>query len=175
MQEFNGHRDTYGPKHAIRGNFSPNNFCTIGDFELSDKKPTLADLGLDAPNSAPATTKSWQDVANEEARSANERHCRFCGKLVHVDSMQCAYCKKVIKEDHPLRASQRSLREPWNGAAAVLSFLVPGLGQIFKGHVGRGLMLFIFTLIGYAIFILPGIIIHVLTVLDAGSEKKWLA
>jgi TM2 domain-containing membrane protein YozV len=57
----------------------------------------------------------------------------------------------------------------------VLSFLVPGLGQIFKGHVGRGLMLFTLTLIGYAIFILPGIIIHVLTVLDAGSEKKWLA
>ena len=57
------------------------------------------------------------------------------------------------------------------GIAAVLSFLIPGLGQMYKGRVLRGLLWFVMTVIGYAFFIVPGLCLHLLCVL--GAATKW--
>lgn len=44
-----------------------------------------------------------------------------------------------------------------SGAAAVLSFLISGLGQIYNGHIFKGIMLIIIQLINGALtFILIG-------------------
>lgn len=56
--------------------------------------------------------------------------------------------------------------------AAVLSFFIPGLGQIYKGSIGKGLLLLVVTVIGYALLILPGLVIHLLTVVDAYSGRS---
>jgi len=57
--------------------------------------------------------------------------------------------------------------------AAVLSFLVPGLGYIVKGYVGLGLFWLVCVTIGYFSFIIPGIILHSMCVfLSADLDKQ---
>jgi len=51
--------------------------------------------------------------------------------------------------------------------AALLSFLIPGLGQLYKGQVLNGIVWFFVVLIGYGALILPGVILHVCCVLGA--------
>lgn len=58
---------------------------------------------------------------------------------------------------------------PSKGIAAVLSFLIPGLGQIYCGRLLRGLIWLIFVIGGYAMLIVPGIILHIFCILDALS------
>ncbi|HKQ53046.1 MAG TPA: hypothetical protein VJT74_11790, partial [Pyrinomonadaceae bacterium] len=50
---------------------------------------------------------------------------------------------------------------------AVLSLLIPGVGQMYKGRVGEGIMWLLFTPIGYVLFILPGLILHIICIIDA--------
>ena len=49
----------------------------------------------------------------------------------------------------------------------MLSFFIPGLGQIYKGQIGAGIFLLIFTVIGYLVFIVPGLVIHLIAVIGA--------
>jgi TM2 domain-containing membrane protein YozV len=58
----------------------------------------------------------------------------------------------------------------WNpGVAAVLSFFVPGAGQIYKGRIGLGLIWLAGTVLGYAAFVFPGIIVHIACIYNAYS------
>ncbi|MDD5639662.1 MAG: hypothetical protein PHR47_02550 [Candidatus Pacebacteria bacterium] len=54
-----------------------------------------------------------------------------------------------------------------HGAPAIFSFFVPGLGQIIKGQGGKGILIFIITIIGFCFFIIPGIIIWIFQIADA--------
>ncbi|HYE57110.1 MAG TPA: hypothetical protein VD948_01345 [Rhodothermales bacterium] len=45
--------------------------------------------------------------------------------------------------------------------AAGLSLIIPGAGQMYCGQVGMGAALLIAAIIGYWIFIVPGVIVHV--------------
>ena len=58
--------------------------------------------------------------------------------------------------------------------AAVLSFLCAGLGQVYCGKIWRGIGLFTLTVIGYCLYIMPGIILHIIVIWDAWSEAKKL-
>ena len=60
----------------------------------------------------------------------------------------------------------------WNpGIAAVLSFFVPGLGQIYKGQIGRGLLWLAGTGLGYAALVIPGIVVHIVCIFNAYNAK----
>lgn len=109
-----------------------------------NKKPTLAELGLDAPISPPKAKKSWEEIANE------------------VDDQPTKHWPAKHKKQRP----------EWNGIAAVMSFLIPGLGQLYKGHVLSGLIIFVATLISYGLFILLGIVPHIIAIIDAGNREK---
>ncbi|HYW09973.1 MAG TPA: hypothetical protein VE913_23610 [Longimicrobium sp.] len=61
-------------------------------------------------------------------------------------------------------------RRPSGGIAAVLSFLIPGLGQIYRGKVGRGLLWFFGAALGYAALIVPGLIVHLCCILNAATS-----
>lgn len=62
----------------------------------------------------------------------------------------------------------------WNpGIAAVLSLVIPGAGQIYRGKLGRGLLWLMFTLLGYALFIVPGLIIHLVCIISAYSGNPY--
>ncbi len=47
--------------------------------------------------------------------------------------------------------------------AGLMSLFVPGLGQLYKGHVMWALFWFLFVAAGY-VFLLPGFVLHVLCV-----------
>lgn len=53
------------------------------------------------------------------------------------------------------------------GLAAALSFFVPGLGQLYRGRALRGLAWLIAVTCGYLLLVVPGIILHLLCMLDA--------
>lgn len=54
-----------------------------------------------------------------------------------------------------------------HGVPAILSFFVPGLGQLVKGQIGKGILIFIGTFFAYVAFVIPGIIVHIWNVIDA--------
>lgn len=56
------------------------------------------------------------------------------------------------------------------GVAAVLSLVIPGAGQIYKEQLGRGLLFLFLALIGYFLMILPGIVMHLVAVVDAATS-----
>ena len=59
------------------------------------------------------------------------------------------------------------------GLAAVLSFFVPGLGQLYKGQILNGIVWFFLVGIGYVALILPGLVLHFFCVLGALSGNPW--
>ena len=62
------------------------------------------------------------------------------------------------------------MKEKYPMIAAILSFLMPGLGQIYTEKIGRGILMFVATMIGYICLILPGLIIWVINVFDAKKQ-----
>jgi len=59
------------------------------------------------------------------------------------------------------------------GVAAVLTFFIPGLGQIYKGQVINGIVWFFLVTMGYAALILPGLILHFFCIIGALSGNPW--
>lgn len=55
------------------------------------------------------------------------------------------------------------------GVAAVLSFFIPGLGQMYKGQVFNGLAWLAVTVVGYVALVVPGIILHLCCIVGAAS------
>jgi len=51
-------------------------------------------------------------------------------------------------------------RAPSPGVAAVLSVLIPGLGQVYTGRLGAGAFWFLVTGISYWAPLIPGFLVH---------------
>lgn len=81
-----------------------------------------------SPPSGQPTTAGGSD-----GPAADEQYCSSCGSVVKSQAEICPECG-VRLQDSP--ASEKNA-----GLAAVLSFFVTGLGQIYNGQVGKGLAL----------------------------------
>ena len=65
-------------------------------------------------------------------------------------------------------------RAPTPGIAAVLSVLLPGLGQIYAGRLLAGGLWFLATTFGYSAVLIPGFLLHALCVWSAyHSARFW--
>ncbi|MCE9554216.1 MAG: GYF domain-containing protein [Planctomycetes bacterium] len=65
-------------------------------------------------------------------------------------------------------------RKRWSPLmAAFLSFLIPGLGQLYKGHAVNGFVWFVVTIIGYLFFVIPGVILHLCCIVGAASGDPY--
>jgi TM2 domain-containing membrane protein YozV len=75
--------------------------------------------------------------------------CPKCGKEVSEDSDFCPSCGSHLKletaKNVSVKAPIKGLKNP--GLAAVLSFFIVGLGQIYNGQIGKGLILLVFYII----------------------------
>lgn len=56
------------------------------------------------------------------------------------------------------------------GVAAIISLIIPGLGHMCKGETRKGLNLMVGTFLGYMFFVIPGIVMHIYTIIDASKE-----
>ena len=54
-----------------------------------------------------------------------------------------------------------------NGVPLLLSLFIPGLGQIVKGEIFKGIIVFVCFVLGCFFFIIPGIIVWVIQLIDA--------
>lgn len=122
--------------------------------------------------------------------------CPYCGEEIAETAVKCRFCNEYLDEskrpqtgsNYPtININQGAAaqpvthttvvhmhapvqREKWSkGVAAVLSFVIPGLGQLYKGQIFNGLLWFILTVLGYAAFIIPGIFLHICCVIGAAS------
>jgi hypothetical protein len=96
--------------------------------------------------------------------SASAQAQMAAAPLVHGDSP--ASGNVVVINQPPVRL--------WSpGLAAVLSFFLPGLGQLYKGQIINGIFWFLFVSMGYVALILPGLILHFFCVLGALSGNPW--
>ncbi len=67
------------------------------------------------------------------------------------------------------------VRAPHHGIAAVLSVLLPGLGQVYAGRLLAGGLWFLGTSLAYWALILPGFLVHACCVWSAySSSKHWV-
>ncbi len=66
----------------------------------------------------------------------------------------------------------RPVRAPSPGLAAVLSVLIPGLGHVYSGRLGAGLLWFLAAGFGYWAILVPGFLIHCASVYFAYQAAK---
>lgn len=60
----------------------------------------------------------------------------------------------------------------FQGLPAVMSFFIPGLGQLYKGQILPFLFFLIATPIGYSMLWIPGLALHFMCILHAGNSKR---
>ena len=66
------------------------------------------------------------------------------------------------------------LRAPHPGVAAVLSVLIPGLGQLYSGRLLAGALWFLGTGLAYWAVLLPGFLVHALCIWSAyHGARDW--
>lgn len=106
-------------------------------------------------------------------RSVPTKKCPYCSEQVQSDARKCKHCGEFLDEDLRATIAPRTPQPQSNfGVAALLSLFFPGAGQIYRGKAMEGIFWLIFVVIGYAIFIVPGIVLHIACVADAGSPPK---
>ena len=66
----------------------------------------------------------------------------------------------------------RRASRPNPGVAAVLSALIPGLGQVYTGRLGAGAVWFLATSIAYWAIFVPGFLVHALCIWSAYESAK---
>lgn len=123
--------------------------------------------------------------ANLTATTDANIKCPYCAEVIAAAAKKCKHCGEFL--DQTLRQARMPTPVPqqqtWNpGTAAVLSFVIPGTGQMYKGRVGAGLCWLFGVAAGYFAFIVPGVILHIACIYNAyshnpanGTEAKPLA
>ncbi len=115
-------------------------------------------------------------------------NCPHCSEKILSTARKCKHCGEWLVEERPAIVEARTptaqggvvihntivnsvgseIAPSWNRLVAIiLSLILPGLGQLYKGQVINGIVWFIATVIGYAAMIVPGLVLHLLCICGA--------
>jgi TM2 domain-containing membrane protein YozV len=99
--------------------------------------------------------------------------CPHCGKESNEESPRfCSGCGTRMDGStpagYPFYAAPPRQQKSTTIAGFCSSFL-PGLGQVYNGETAKGFALFILTLAGLVIFLIPGLIVWLYAMYDAYS------
>lgn len=106
-----------------------------------------------------------------ETIKAEAKFCRFCGRDLRTGQQSQSTITSQPQTPIVIQSPPQRLWSP--GVAAVLSLVIPGAGQMYKGQVGKGILHLIVIVIGYSLFIIPGLILHILCVIDASQGNPY--
>jgi TM2 domain-containing membrane protein YozV len=133
--------------------------------EAADRRLRAKELALEKQRLDLEAARMAQDYAAREdqhapaAVLANER-------AEYVPAGAVAPGQVVVINHPPVQR--------WSpGLAAVLSFFVPGLGQVYKRQIINGIVWFFLVGMGYLALILPGMVLHFFCGLGALSGNPW--
>jgi len=120
--------------------------------------------------------------------------CPDCGHRCSTSAVACPQCGRPFRDKTtqqqpsapPTNAAQPQIhyhypypyayppQQVWSPAvAAVLSLFIPGVGQMYKGRVLEGILWLLFTPIGYVLFIIPGLIMHIICIITASQGNPY--
>ena len=101
------------------------------------------------------------------------RFCPGCGNPVQEASRFCPSCGTKLEGagvSGQMLPRGREEKSPY--VALLCSFFIPGLGQVYDGNTARGIGVFIGTIGGFFLFIVPGLIFWIYGMHDAYSTAK---
>ncbi|MEF2147229.1 zinc ribbon domain-containing protein [Aquilutibacter rugosus] len=99
--------------------------------------------------------------------------CPECSKQISDQAVACPNCGYTLNGAAAQAAVIQQAPATWHpGIAAVLSLVIPGAGQMYKGQVGAGIVWLVAVVIGYFLLVVPGLILHLLCILSAASGKR---
>jgi TM2 domain-containing membrane protein YozV len=107
------------------------------------------------------------------------KYCSNCGIEMNASTKFCPECgakqSTVLDYQESYQRSTPNKKNP--GLAAVLSFLIVGLGQIYNGQIGKGLLLLVAAIISGVLWliyigIIFSIIIWIYAIYDAYNTAK---
>lgn len=83
---------------------------------------------------------------------SDEINCPFCAEPIKSFATKCKHCGEFLDG----RSKKETINASWSpGVAAVLSLILPGLGQIYKGQIVVGLLLpFAIAFADFLVFIM---------------------
>lgn len=147
--------------------------CPDCGREVSDAAPACIHCGRPDP-AAPVEQE-------DDLETPALLDCPKCAKKVTPREKgqytQCWNCRELI--EHPGWVSAHRARQapPASGeaqfspgVAAVLSLVIPGAGQMYRGKVGAGFGWMIAVVLGYIAFVFPGLILHIICVFNAAGR-----
>lgn len=95
--------------------------------------------------------------------------CRFCRSEIDADAQKCPRCQEWLDgRKQPATVAPTHTFHP--GVAAILSFFIPGLGQLYKLQFVRAVFWPIMVFLGYFFFIIPGLLLHLICIVDAAAS-----
>lgn len=133
---------------------------------------TCRDCSTELPASAAACTQCGWVKPGTTAPRGSIYHCTGCNSVLEIPPAfagaqifckRCGALRGFVSPEQP-----RTTFHP--AIAAVLSLLIPGAGQMYRGHVRNGLIWLVAIVIGYITSVFSGLFLHLLCVVSAASR-----
>jgi len=104
--------------------------------------------------------------------------CSECEREISDKAKACPHCGIPVQHWTEAIAPETTVQQVVvhnssnPGVAALLSIVIPGLGQLYKGQPANGIVWFILVIVCYAGAIPLGVLVHIACILGAAARKK---